>query len=458
MTCLASNPFFNVDISSVLLPQMITIWDNLHVGVLIMDANAICRYMNNAQRIIDDFGHTKVWDVHISKLYSTYKADIFHTLECLYYGRPFLKKNYCYKTIKNKVVNATSDFFPLFNQGISDGVITFTTTNEHIESSQQLYPLKSKKENFQRLYVFDDIIGENSYLMDMINIAKSSAKHTAPVIIWGESGTGKELFAQAIHAASPRCKHPFIPINCATVPETLFEAILFGTTKGAFTSATERPGLFEEANGGTLAFDELNSMPKSLQVKLLRALQEKKIRRLGSNKEIPVDVRIISMLNESPLEAIHRGALRRDLYYRLAVEVLSLPPLRQRKEDILPLAHAFIKEINQRHQHEILLDESVIHIFDNYDWPGNIRELRNVIEAASYRLDYGGTIYLGNLPQHFLESYRQKNESKTVQHHEVMPNDIHRSFYYDYSDIKKVLLFPLNHAFENMKNVVSAMF
>lgn len=218
-------------------------------------------------------------------------------------------------------------------------------------------------------------------------------------------GTGKELFAQAIHSASSRAGHPFIPVNCAAIPENLLEGILFGTVKGAYTDAPDKPGLFEKANCGTLLFDELNSMPLGLQAKLLRVIQEKRVRRLGSHTEIPINVRIISILNEHPLRAVDQGLLRRDLFYRLAVVGIAVPPLRKRQNDIpLLVRHIINRSELAMKTAGVTLDDEVMGIFRRYPWPGNIRELAHVIEGSLALLDGSDVITVHNLPRHFREA------------------------------------------------------
>jgi arginine utilization regulatory protein len=191
------------------------------------------------------------------------------------------------------------------------------------------------------------------------------------------------MFAQSIHAASCRTQLPFIAINCATIPENLLESILFGTVKGIFTGATDRKGLFEEANGGTLFLDEINSMPINLQGKLLRVLEEKKVRRLGAKEEIPVDVRLISSSNIDPDQAIREDKLRNDLVYRIAVVTIKIPPLRERRDDIELLVDHFINSFNQILGKHIQKVSPAMHkMMMEYHWPGNVRQLKNWIECA----------------------------------------------------------------------------
>jgi arginine utilization regulatory protein len=235
----------------------------------------------------------------------------------------------------------------------------------------------------KKYYTFEDIRGNGSSILESISWARSAAKSDSSVFIYGETGTGKEMFAQSIHSNSNRCQKPFVSINCAAIPETLLEGIIFGTVKGAFTGAIDRKGVFEEADGGTLLLDEINSMPLCLQSKLLRALEERKIRRLGGKHEISIDVRIISTCNVEPKDVIRQNLLRTDLYYRLAVINLEIPPLRERKEDINLLAHSFVKYFNSKMKRNVCeVSPEVLELLQSYDWPGNVRQLRNWIESA----------------------------------------------------------------------------
>jgi transcriptional regulator with PAS, ATPase and Fis domain len=230
-------------------------------------------------------------------------------------------------------------------------------------------------------------------------VIEQAAPTAASVLIWGESGTGKELIAQTVHELSPRASFPFVAINCAAIPETLLESEIFGHEKGAFTGAHDRrTGVFELAHRGTLFLDEIAEMQPATQVKLLRVLQERTFRRLGGRQEQSVDVRVIAATNRDPAEAVREGKLREDLFYRLNVFTVELPPLRARREDIPLLAQAFLHEFNQRNGKAVrAVDQDAMYLLEHYPWPGNIRELRNVIERATI-LAEGDFIELKHLP------------------------------------------------------------
>jgi DNA-binding NtrC family response regulator len=232
--------------------------------------------------------------------------------------------------------------------------------------------------------VFGKMVGASHAMRQIYTVIEQVAGSAVSVLITGESGTGKEVVAQTIHQLSPRSAHPFVAINCSAIPETLMESELFGHERGAFTGAiARREGCFELASGGTLLLDEIAEMPPMLQAKLLRVLEERRVRRLGGSKEILVDVRVLAATNKDAHDAVRKGELREDLLYRLNVIHVGLPPLRDRREDIPLLAQHLIDELRERHQRTArLISPEVLEIFARYPWPGNVRELRNVIEHA----------------------------------------------------------------------------
>jgi transcriptional regulator with PAS, ATPase and Fis domain len=243
------------------------------------------------------------------------------------------------------------------------------------------------------------MIGSSPSMRKVYQIIEQAAPTSASMLIWGESGTGKELVAKTIHQLSPRAGFPFVAINCAAIPETLLESEIFGHEKGAFTGAADRrQGCFELADHGTLFLDEIGEMTPATQVKLLRVLQERTFRRLGGRQEQSVDVRVIAATNVDPADAVQKGKLREDLFYRLNVFAIRLPTLRDRKEDLPLLIQAFINEFNQRNQRSIAgVDHQAMRLLESYQWPGNVRELRNVIERATI-LAPGPFIEIAHLP------------------------------------------------------------
>jgi DNA-binding NtrC family response regulator len=261
---------------------------------------------------------------------------------------------------------------------------------------------------------FGKFVGKSKAMREVYELIKSVSATDAAVIITGDSGTGKELAAATIHEMSDRAKGPFIAINAAAIPENLIESEIFGHEKGSFTGATNtRAGCFELANRGTLFLDEIAEMPMPLQPKLLRVIEDRRVRRLGGSQELSVDVRVIAATNQDPTAAVEKGSLREDLFYRLNVFTVPLPQLRERKVDIPLLAQQFIREFNSKHtmQVEALRDE-VLELMKAYPWPGNVRELRNVIERAVI-LAKANWIESSHLPA-YIQSPRAGSTGKIV--------------------------------------------
>jgi transcriptional regulator with PAS, ATPase and Fis domain len=252
---------------------------------------------------------------------------------------------------------------------------------------------------------FGQMVGQSRSMQEVYRWVELAGTSTAPVLVYGESGTGKELVARTIHDLSNRRNKPFVAINCAAIPETLIESELFGHERGAFTGATERRlGCFELTDGGTLFLDEVAEMDPNTQAKLLRVLQEASFRRVGGAKEIQVDVRVVAATNQLPSEAITNGKLREDLFYRLNVFSIHLPPLRERLEDIPLLARTFIEEFNRQDNRQVRgLSSEAEKELERYHWPGNVRELRNVIQRAVV-LSGTGLIEAEHLPDTVLRA------------------------------------------------------
>jgi DNA-binding NtrC family response regulator len=256
------------------------------------------------------------------------------------------------------------------------------------------------KEQLQQTFGFENILGTSSALHRVLEMVRKAARSEASIMLEGESGTGKELIARAIHANSPRASGPFVAVDCASLPENLLESELFGHEKGAFTGAIRtKAGLMELAHRGTLLLDEVAELPASLQVKLLRALQERQHRRVGGTRNIDFDVRVVSATNRNLDELVSRGQFRKDLYYRLNVIPIKVPPLRERRGDVTLLAHAFLKEFGQLDGHIIKgFDPEAVGVLENYPWPGNVRELQNAVEYAC-ALAEGEAITVRDLPE-----------------------------------------------------------
>lgn len=277
----------------------------------------------------------------------------------------------------------------------------------------KFYDYKPVHYNNNTKYSFSDIVGESNAINKCKEDAFMAAENDCNTLIWGETGTGKELFAQAIHNASPRQKGPFIAVNCSSFPSSLVESHLFGYEGGAFTGAKKEgnEGIFEQANGGTLFLDEISEMNIDIQAKLLRAIQEREIVRVGGKRVIPVDVRIICSSNKNLSKMVNEGGFRQDLFYRLYVFDIFLPPIRERKEDIPLLIKSFLEK--NYPWENIKFDQSCVNIMVKYYWPGNIRELHNCLERT-VRVARRQTVHVNHLPPHIRE-WEDCNRAKNPQ-------------------------------------------
>ncbi len=379
----------------------------------IVDATGRIVYLSTDFEKIDGY---KVSDILGENVLDVYKTDLNSSTHMKTINDKTVLKNahFYYPSVTGQPVEVVMDVYPVFSGAKVIGSFGVTRDTSKIQAlTEKLFILqKALVDQTRRInkngtqFCFDDIIGSGQEMQNVIKTAKKMANSESRIMILGETGTGKELFAQSIHNASARAKEPFIAINCSAIPDTLLESILFGTTKGAFTGAEDKPGLFEEAKNGTLFLDELNSMNIVLQSKLLRALETNTIRRVGGNKEIPANPRIISAMNVDPEEAIKAGNMRSDFFYRLAVVIIECPPLRNNEENIIELARFFINRYNKilgRNIDEI--SEEVIQILKSYKWPGNVRELSHCIEYAMNMVDIeDNCLSVKHLPAFVLEN------------------------------------------------------
>jgi DNA-binding NtrC family response regulator len=288
--------------------------------------------------------------------------------------------------------------FWFLEKPVQPGVVR-TLLERALQQNQLLKEAERLQSQLSYQGILGDLVGESACMKEVFSLIRQVAPTTASVLISGESGTGKELVARAIHTLSSRSSGPFVAVNCAALPESLMESELFGHEKGAFTGAVERrAGCFEQAQNGTLLLDEIGDMPIGTQAKLLRVIEESKVRRLGGTKDIPIAVRVLAATNRAPEKAVEDKLIREDLYYRLNVFQISLPPLRERKEDIPLIAAALIRDLNRKHGCRAThLSQEVLDWFARGSWPGNVRELRNQVERAMIMASEG-EIQLRHLP------------------------------------------------------------
>ncbi|CAJ1000878.1 MULTISPECIES: sigma-54-dependent Fis family transcriptional regulator [Bacillales] len=384
-------------------------------GIHVVDANGITIYYNHVAARLDGLTPDEVLGKPLLEVFPSLDRHSSTLLRVIASGEPIYDQPQTYTNWRGMRVETINTTLPVRVGNRLVGAVEVAKDIRKLkELSERLLDLqaqisKPKRAKRSKLdgdglsFQFADILTQNEQMMRLKDRARKAARTSSPVLIYGETGTGKELFVQSIHQASSRCGKPFIAQNCAALPASLLESLLFGTTKGSFTGADDRPGLFELADGGTLFLDELNSMPLDLQAKLLRVLQDGQIRRIGSSSAVRVDVRVIAAVNEPPLELVRRGALRLDLYYRINVVSFELPPLRERREDVDLLVRHFLDKYNRRFHMQVQnISPEVADLFRQYDWPGNVRELEHVIEAAMNMVE-GAVIEREHLPPYLAE-------------------------------------------------------
>ena len=403
--------------------MLISVLNQLKEAVVLCDAENRVYLLNNAAVELDSMVTEDVLGQSLYDAYEMLDGKDMAIPTVLREKRPIINHRQHYATRFGKVVNSLSNTFPIAQNGQMLGAFNILEDWTAVDQMQkQIMDLQEKllttapgakgKSALSAKYTFNDIMHTSPVMSKMLKTCAQAAKNDSSVMIYGETGTGKELLAQSIHNASQRANGPFLAINCAALPENLLEGLLFGTEKGAYTGAERRSGLFEQANGGTLLLDEINSMDISLQAKLLRVLQDGVVRRVGGMTEIRVDVRVISNINIPPYQAIAENKLRRDLYYRLGVVNIHIPPLRERKEDIALLSKHFVINYNKKLRKNVKnVSYETLEKFYQYSWPGNVRELQHAIEHAMNVLpDELSLIHPEHVPEHILGTMRMPAE------------------------------------------------
>ncbi|MGE1130429.1 sigma-54 interaction domain-containing protein [Bacillus wiedmannii] len=382
-----------------------TLLNELDIGIHIINEESKTIIYNRKMMEIESMERSDVLYKSPLEVFAFEENKNSTLIEALKLGKTNKNIKQTYFNNKGQEITTINNTFPIIENGKIKGAIEISTEISHFK--QTMKTNLSRKQNNK--FTFDHIIGDSNAIQSVITEAKRVIRTSSSILLVGETGTGKELFAQSIHNESQRSTKPFISQNCAAIPDTLMESLLFGTNRGAFTGAIDKAGLFEEANGGTLLLDEINSLSPALQAKLLRAIQEKTIRRIGGTQEKEIDVRIIATINEDPLDAITHNRLREDLYYRLSVVTLCLPPLRERKEDIPDLVQHFIEKYNIQFGLGVTdLDVHVREFLYAYDWPGNVRELEHIIEGSMNLVEDENIITAFHLPTRFREQIKKE--------------------------------------------------
>jgi arginine utilization regulatory protein len=388
--------------------DIITKIENFVDGLMIVDDEGNIIYNKNFTNILSDFDEKnsigrKPWEVwkNLSPETSTcYRA--------LKYGETTRNKRQILQSPGGEKYDSLDTTFPIYEKEKIIGAVS-TTIILHNSKDKNFIDLSNMTTSHSKdLYNIQDIIGDSETIKLLKYKIHKVADSEASVLIYGETGVGKEMVAQAIHSNSSRKDEIFISQNCAAIPENLLESIFFGTEKGSYTGALSKPGIFEIADGGTIFLDELNSMDLNMQAKLLKAIEEQKITRIGGSKYKKVDVRILAAVNEPPIKCMENGKMRPDLYYRLSSIQIEVPSLKTRTSDIEELANHFINLNNIEMKKNITgLDKEVLKILENYPWPGNVREFMNVIKASCI-FTSSDVIQKSDLPEN-IRKYKEDN-------------------------------------------------
>lgn len=382
--------------------QILSIYNYID-GLMVTNKKGIIECFITYRPDINMLKEKDVLGKHILDIYPDLTPETSSIMRVLKNGKPIFNEMQYLKTYIGQSIYAVNNTMPIISGEEIIGTVDVSryldpeVQRQNITITIRENVLTKKKDE---LYCIDDIITNDNSMLEIKEKILKISKTNSSVLIYGVTGTGKELVAQSIHRHSDRCDMPFVSQNCAAIPSTLLESILFGTVKGSYTGAENKKGLFEVAQGGTLFLDEINSMEVSVQAKILKAIEEKKIRRVGGIEPIDIDVRIVSAVNEEPRKAIKGGRLREDLFYRLSVVQINIPSLKERRKDVKLLTGYFIEKFNRNMDRRIIgVDEKVEEIFNNYSWPGNVRELKNVIEGA-FNLISGNLIQEKDLPDY----------------------------------------------------------
>lgn len=391
----------------------------LDQGAIVVDTKANVRLYSEPVTEIAGISQDEIIGKNILDIFKSLTPETSTFYYVLKNKEPLIDKVQTYTNYKGEWKTTVTSTVPIIvNNKILGALEIFRQVDDVKELSEKVLAhhkkLTDKKNNKydKARFTFDDIIGESDEIKDLVKRAKKMSNSSSPIFIYGETGTGKEVFAHAIHNDNlDRWDRPFIAQNCAAMPKDLCETILFGTVEGSFTGARDEPGIIEMANGGTLFLDEINSMDIDLQGKLLRVLQDGILRRVGGNNPIKVDVRFVAATNEHPYISIKKKKLREDLFYRLNVLSLEIPPLRKRKEDIPILIDRFIKDFNEKLNKNVEgISLQALYIFKNNYWPGNIRELKHTIESIMHFIE-NKCIEVSDLPQDmFTQTYFPEEE------------------------------------------------
>lgn len=429
------------------IDQLLDVYNYID-GIMFTDMNGNVVYYKDYRSDINDFTENEILGKHILDVYPDLTEEESTILKVIKTGKPILNQHQKLKTLNGKTIEVISTTLPIKSK---NEIIGIADVSKYVgESYNKSLIIEYKSTNPKvNLYSIDDIISTSDNMESLKQKIIKVANTDSSVLIYGETGTGKELVAQSLHSHSKRKDNVFISQNCAAIPSALLESIFFGTVKGSYTGAQNTTGIFELANNGTIFLDEINSMDINMQSKILKVIEEKKFKKIGGTKSISSDIRVISAINKNPIQCIEEKTLRADLFYRLGVVQLNIPPLRERKEDIELLTDYLIKKYNQKMNRNIIgIDDDVKDLLYKYPWHGNVRELKNIIEGA-FNITSSNLIQKHDLPEYLFNNY-QNNEN-------INALDLYKNT--DYSLKEKLDLFEktlIKDAIENSRNMAEA--
>lgn len=396
--------------SDLNLDKILNIY-NYFDGIMITDEKGVIKYYTNFRTDVYSLQLDQIVGKTVLEIHPELTEEQSTIMQVLKTGQPIYDRVEHLTTSHGDTVTNICSTLPIMQGDKIVGAIDFARSiddGRNKDIQRRYINIPKLQNNKDKLYHLDDIVTSSTKINEIKKQIPMIANTDSAVMICGETGTGKEMIAQSIHTSGVRCGANFVSQNCAAIPENLLESILFGTERGGFTGAEDKAGLFEIANGGTLFLDEINSMELGMQAKILKAIEEKQIRRIGGNKSISFDVKVISAVNKNPIACIREGSLRQDLFYRLSTVFIEVPALRNRTADIPVMTNYFINEYNKKMNKNVTgVTGEVMELFCQYSWPGNVRELKNVIEG-SFNVIRSREIGLESLPSYLTSHFENE--------------------------------------------------
>ena len=396
--------------SDLNLDKILNIY-NYFDGIMITDEKGVIKYYTNFRTDVYSLQLDQIVGKTVLEIHPELTEEQSTIMQVLKTGQPIYDRVEHLTTSHGDTVTNICSTLPIMQGDKIVGAIDFARSiddGRNKDIQRRYINIPKFQNNKDKFYHLDDIVTSSTKINEIKKQIPMIANTDSAVMICGETGTGKEMIAQSIHTSGVRCGANFVSQNCAAIPENLLESILFGTERGGFTGAEDKAGLFEIANGGTLFLDEINSMELGMQAKILKAIEEKQIRRIGGNKSISFDVKVISAVNKNPIACIREGSLRQDLFYRLSTVFIEVPALRNRTADIPVMTNYFINENNKKMNKNVTgVTDEVMELFCQYSWPGNVRELKNVIEG-SFNIIRSREIGLESLPSYLTSHFENE--------------------------------------------------